>query len=274
MIFKLARFIRHGPFKRFSPMWLGLGHFYRWAFKFLNLSIVVKHQIGPYGPFKLDGYFAFSNFSSWGSGHNNGFEACIEACKNARCFIDIGAHVGLVSIPAAKVMEGNGEVHAFEPGAVNLGFLQRHVKINCLHNIRVNDLLVGEANGFIDFFEADYPNGQNSRVATSRVAAYRQVKRQQVSLDDYVQRNKLVPDIIKIDVEGAETAVISGARQTLKLHKPLIFLSVHPSELAQTPGGLDGLVSVINKCGYQCYELDGRKVSQFRLAEYVLKFEG
>jgi len=222
----------------------------------------------------LDGYFAFSDFKSWGVGHNNGFEACVEACRNAKCFIDIGAHIGLVTLPAAKVMEGRGEVHAFEPSAANLVFLKRHVEVNYLRNVRITSALVGDENILVDFFETDYPNGQNSKVSTSRITTYRQFKRQQLTLDQYVLQNRIQPEIIKIDVEGAETAVLKGARETLNLYKPLIFLSIHPTELAETPDGLAGLVGLIHECGYKCYELNGSEAVQFRLSEYLLKFEG
>ena len=273
MIFKIARFLRHGPFRRLSPVWVFLGKVYRWIFSSLNLSRPVEHYIGPYGPFMLDGYFAFSDFKRWGVGHNNGFEACVEACRNAKCFIDVGAHIGLVTIPAAKVMEGRGEVHAFEPSAVNLVFLKRHVAANCLRNISVTGALLGDENILVDFFETDYPNGQNSKVPTSRVTTYRQCKRQQLTLDEYVLQNKIEPEIIKIDVEGAETAVLKGARETLKLYKPLIFLSIHPTELAETPDGLEGLIELIHKCGYRCCKLDGSDATEFKLSEYVLKYE-
>ena len=249
------------------------GNIYRWLFRSLNLSTQVEHYIGPYGPFRLDGYFAFSDFKNWGGNHNNGFEPCIEACRSAKCFIDIGAHIGLVTLPAAKIMEGRGRVHAFEPSAVNLRFLQHHIAGNFLQNISVNDTLVGDEDSVVDFFETDYPNGQNSKVLTSRVAAYRRCKRAQVTLDGYVARKSIAPDIIKIDVEGAEIACGSGEHEKLALYKPIIFLSVHPAELAATSEGLDGLIKLIHQYGYRCYELDGSEAVHFRLAEYVLKHE-
>ena len=274
MLIKFLRNVRHGQLRSLTPFWLYLGRLFRFVLRYSNIPLQAEQHIGPYGPFKLNGYFAFSNFKAWGQGHNNGFEACIEACKSANCFIDIGAHIGLVTLPAASVMQGRGHVHAFEPAQTNLRFLNEHIASNSLKNISVSDNLVGDENNLVDFFEASYPNGQNSRVITSRVTAYKQVKRRQITLDSYVQRNEIVPDIIKIDVEGSETAVIKGARETLNLYKPIVFLSVHPKELAETPEGLNGLLRMIQEFGYRCYELDGSDVVHFRLAEYVLKFDG
>ena len=271
MIIKFLRQLRHGPLRRFSPAWLFLGNCYRSVFKLLKLSKSAAHNIGPYGPFLLDGYFAFSNFSKWGGGHNNGFEHCIEACRSANCFVDVGAHIGLVTLPAAKMLSGRGHVHAFEPAEINNRFLRRHLSLNCISNVSVSNVLLGERKELVDFFETKYPNGQNSKVETIRSRTYTKCKRDQISLDQYVAEKKISPDIIKIDVEGAEISVLAGARKTIKKFRPLIFLSVHPEELNATTKGVEGLKAIIRKIEYQCFEFDGSEVVEFKLSEYLLK---
>lgn len=101
-------------------------------------------MIGPFGPFHLNGRFAFSNFDQWGKGHNSAFEACVKACRNAQCVLDIGAHIGLVSLPASRMVASGGRVFAFEPAAGNLRFLHDHKTLNNLTNLEVVESLVGE----------------------------------------------------------------------------------------------------------------------------------
>lgn len=48
------------------------------------------------------------------------------------------------------------------------------------------------------------------------------------TIDTLVLRTGLTPDVINIDVEGAERAVLAGARSTLRQHHPIVFVSVHP----------------------------------------------
>jgi hypothetical protein len=50
-----------------------------------------------------------------------------------------------------------------------------------------------------------------------------------VTLDEFAVRNALSPDIVKIDVEGHESAVIEGAVQTLATHRPTVFMEYTPS---------------------------------------------
>ena len=85
---------------------------YRTVLRLLKLSNFVEHLLRLWA-FQLDGYFAFSNFRYWGDGHNNCLKR-IEACRSARCFIDVETHIGLVTLPASKMLDGSGSVHAFE----------------------------------------------------------------------------------------------------------------------------------------------------------------
>lgn len=56
---------------------------------------------------------------------------------------------------------------------------------------------------------------------------------QVTTLDREVEELDLIPDIIKIDVEGAEWDVLRGAEQTLAAHGPTLILSVHPEALSK-----------------------------------------
>lgn len=50
----------------------------------------------------------------------------------------------------------------------------------------------------------------------------------QITIDDFVALSKIVPAAMTIDVEGAEMKVLKGAERTLLMHKPLVWVSVHP----------------------------------------------
>lgn len=55
----------------------------------------------------------------------------------------------------------------------------------------------------------------------------------QYKLDDLIKTSNLMPDIISIDVEGAEFEVLKGAENTLRTKMPIIYLSLHPETLFQ-----------------------------------------
>jgi len=268
-VLETLRRLRHGPLSRFDRVWVPLGRLARFVIAALPRS-TVKQRIGPFGPFRLDAHFAFSNFEAWGQGHNNGFLATIEACRGKDCVFDIGGHIGLVTLPMSRVVSPAGRVFSFEPGEANLDFLRFHLARNGAANVEVVDALVGDSDGWTDFFEQSGATGQNSVVLKKNHEAYQRVRRRQVSLDRFCADSGLRPEIIKVDVEGAELAVLRGARETLRRDRPTLFLSVHPTELRLLGESTESLMREIDDLGYVCLEIDGKPVSAFRLAEYLM----
>jgi len=267
----LLRWLRHGPLQSLKPMWLALGRLYRWLYRAFGLSRTVTTRIGPYGPFRLDGFFAFSNFENWGGGHNGVFKKCVEACRGKTCVLDVGAHIGLVAIPVASVVSAVGRVICFEPALANRELLLKHATLNGFANIEVVPFLVGaEPLEAVRFFEMNQPTGMNTIATPKDAQGYHETSCRQVSLDSYCAEYGIVPDVIKIDVEGAEIGVLCGARALLSRHCPVIFLSVHPREIVALGGTVDKLSALIGQLGYDLRDAQGQKPERFALREYVL----
>ena len=71
------------------------------------------------------------------------------------------------------------------------------------------------------------------------------------SVDEMVTAGEIEPpDIMKIDVEGAEMLVLEGAKNTLQLHHPVLFVEIHSSEL------LEQCTSLLEELGYVVEALD------------------
>ena len=68
-----------------------------------------------------------------------------------------------------------------------------------------------------------------------------------ISIDEWIKQAHAVPDIIKIDVEGAEYDVLKGAMHTLQTYKPKILLATHD---CQSPGVKDRCVDLLKELGY------------------------
>ena len=273
----IIRRLRHGPLSFMGPGWVYLGRFYRRAVRRISwLSITQK--IGPYGPFKMLAEFTFTDLGRWGGAHNRGFDKCIEACRNKSCVLDVGAHVGFITLPAASVLAPGGRLYAFEPAKANLAMLRSHVKMNGLEDrVEIVDRLVGAIeNDGVPFYESVGPHGQNSIILKSETTlqseqgGYERTLHRQISLDRFCAQNGLEPQLIKIDVEGAEIGVLKGAQKIIEQSKPLLILSVHPREIALAGGSLEDLRDLIEQMGYEFRDVDGRLVEQLRLDEYIV----
>jgi len=265
------RYLRHGPLRFLAPVWILLGRFYRRATAIIGIDIVESHFIGPYGPFRMAGEFAFSDFASWGQEHNSGFARCVEACRNHNCVFDIGAHIGLVTMPMSRTVAPEGHVYAFEPASANRSFLAHHLRLNNITNVTVIDLLVGDTKSeAVPFFEHRAASGMNTRAPVKDQQAYVETNRAQTTLDAFCRENDLAPDVIKIDVEGAELTVLEGARQVLSTCRPFLVISMHPHHLkamGRDPGELHQFAETLN---YRVTDTAGNRVEEFQLDEYIM----
>lgn len=267
----ILRRLRHGPLRFLSPVWTPLGNLYRRALARSGSRMTARQKIGAYGPFRMSGEFAFSDFEHWGGDHNSGFELCVEACRGKTCVLDIGAHIGLVTLPVSTVLAPEGRVFAFEPSRANRDTLKKHLDLNGITNVEVVESLVGEREiEDVVFYEHAGVSGMNTRAPVKSGETYTQTHHTQMTLDSFCQAHNLRPDVIKIDVEGAEFAVLEGARKVLAEARPLLVVSIHPQHLKALGRDADELHGLAAASGYTVSDTDGRSVDSFQLDEYVL----
>ena len=237
-----------------------------------DVKAAVSIRVGPYGPFKFDSRFAFSDFSNFGRGKNSGLMPCVDAATGKKCVLDIGAHIGLVTLPLSEVLDSDGRVFSFEPGDDNRKFLRKHLDLNAITNVEVRGLVVGDRNlNEVEFFEQEGDSPMNSLAIRGEGGVYFPVVKRQTDLDSFCRNEGLSPDVIKIDVEGAEIKVLRGAREVLIKHKPLVFLSVHRDEIRELGGSLDELMALIVDVGYEVFDLNKNVIHKIDTNEYLLK---
>lgn len=220
----------------------------------------------------MSGEFAFSDFANWGDAHNSGFEFCVEASRGKACVLDIGAHIGLVSMPLSQVIAAPGVVFSFEPSKANRTTLRRHLNLNDITNVEVVELLVGDTDvEDIVLFEHAGVSGMNTLARVKSNETYLETHHAQCTLDTFCRARGIKPDVIKIDVEGAEFAVLEGAREILAEAKPVMVISIHPQHLKALGRDAAELHALAAASGYTVSDTGGNAVETFQLDEYVLK---
>jgi FkbM family methyltransferase len=175
----------------------------------------------------------------------------MDAVRPGDTCLDIGASIGLYTLGFANRLRGKGRVFSFEPDSSSYQVLQRHISMNgfsdlvCAMNIAASD-----TNGVIQFVAGKGPTshaaGPDEKTSCVSVAGF--------TLDTIFKGAGIVPDVIKIDVEGFELQVLKGATGVLsQTRRPrLIYLDVHPWAWPQL--GLDtttgALHDLLRGCGY------------------------
>ena len=165
---------------------------------------------------------------------------------------DIGANVGYFSLLASVLVGPQGQVAAFEPLPRNIHFLQRHIHINRLDNVAVIEAAVSDHAG-----HAHFNLGASS--AMGHLAEEGEIEVELVALDSLVDQGRLPPpDVIKVDVEGAEYEVLHGAQKLLEKYQPIIFLDTHGRKAHHFT------ITFLENLGYRFEILDGKDLQETR----------
>jgi FkbM family methyltransferase len=145
--------------------------------------------------------------------------------------VDVGANVGIFTVPLALAVGPHGTVIAVEPSPENVAQLEHNVRLNKLANVDVHPIaLAAEAGRLTLQLGADPAFHSTSTVVRSRDAAAATLVRAQTL--DAVWRDAGSPDVsfLKIDTEGAELDVLHGGRDLLETCRMPILLEAKERE--------------------------------------------
>lgn len=120
-------------------------------------------------------------------------------------YVDVGANVGNLVVPAARKVGEEGLVYAFEPHPRTCSYLHENIRLNRLSNVVVFGAAVGNRNGYTRI--SDYrSDDQNTVVSTGGILV------PEVRIDTLVQAPVT---LMKVDVEGFEKFVLEGCEGIL-----------------------------------------------------------
>ena len=171
--------------------------------------------------------------------------------------LDVGSYHGYFA--GVMAVNGAGAVHCFEPNPENLQKLDRLARINSNLPLRIHRLALGDRDGETEFvLMAEDTMGKlaASEFKTARASGAR-FKVRVARLDTLVQRGEVpLPDLIKVDVEGAEKMFLEGAMNSLRAKRPLVLLEYHSGPLARA------CAEILEGLGYQIEWLETESPEQ------------
>src|SRR5439155_882885 len=130
-------------------------------------------------------------------------------------FVDVGAYFGYYSIVAAHSSKGTAKIYAFEPLSANFTRLLENLQLNGLSNVRTFKVAIGGATAEADFEIPPATNRGTGRIVKIARPNRPVEKVGVLTLDAFVEAEQLSKiDLLKIDVEGSELAVLQGGRDS------------------------------------------------------------
>ncbi len=162
-------------------------------------------------------------------------------------FYDIGANNGFITLLAASLVGHDGLVFAFEPLPGNVRILQKNIEMNYIQGCVLVDKAVSNKNGRQELFVS------KSSATPSLLRAgphdVESISVSTVTLDEFVQSHP-APDLIKMDVEGAEVDVLEGATSLLYGDKaPGLIIEVHDQKKGEE------VEKILGNAGYRIERL-------------------
>ncbi len=170
-----------------------------------------------------------------------------EDAARATVVFDIGANVGFYTLVAAT-RPGRPAVFAFEPLPRNVQFLHRHASINGLDNVTIVEAAVADTVGTARFDPG--PHASMGHLDGGGSLAVRSTTIDALVLDEQLP----MPDLIKIDVEGAELQVLTGADRVVRHRRPILYVATHAVSLHA------GCLTWLAERGYDCDDLGGDEI--------------
>jgi FkbM family methyltransferase len=154
---------------------------------------------------------------------------------------DIGANYGVHTFLMAKLLGPLGHVYAFEPIPEIMACLRENVELNGFSNVTCVELALGDRTGWSKF--ARGIDSSSGRLVGPGSPPGGDLSVGVTTLDEYVLgEGHRAPCFVKLDVEGAESLVLSGAKGVLKAHPPTLLVELHnPTEDVHVGGILSDL---------------------------------
>jgi len=149
-------------------------------------------------------------------------------------FYDVGAHIGVMSLIAARIVGQRGCVVAFEADDANAAMTQAHAKRNGCSQILVVPKAAWSSCGTLAFQRDARSSSHNQgrvRTQSGGEAQSDSVSVDAITLDSLADVFP-APDLVKIDVEGAEAEVLAGSQRIFERSHPRLICEIHDRNAA------------------------------------------
>jgi FkbM family methyltransferase len=150
--------------------------------------------------------------------------------------IEVGGHIGYISLLFSTLVGDGGKVHVFEPGINNLPYLRFNTAKRS--NVTIIPKAAGNINAKMPFYMENVSGQNNSlvkdfeifnnvkRMSYNKKATITEVEVEVVRVDNYAKENSITPDFIKIDAEGFEFEILKGISNIIEKHCPAFMIAI------------------------------------------------
>lgn len=179
--------------------------------------------------------------------------------KGCRCFADVGANLGYFTTIAAKVRP-DIPIYGFEMDETLQPIIRRNLERNGITNATLVNAAVGQDQQVFPYTPHPYSFlSMVSGIPTGPVEL--KLMARTIRLDDYFADEPLKPDLMKVDIDGSEMAMLRGSEELLAQPGLEMFLEVHTYHLPLFGSTTAEVLEFLRHRDYRCFRLVGFRES-------------
>ena len=178
---------------------------------------------------------------------------------------DVGGDQGLFTLFFASRVGDTGWVVVFEPNEISLQRIRRNVRINQFSNVTIIPRGLAENQARRQF---KYPTGEPA--LGSVFGGIDDIRHEELqdenmvhceievnALDNEITQGSLpVPDFIKLDVEGMEYPALKGMINTLRQHRPRLYIEIHGDSYSSKLANVENVVAFLDDLRYRMLHVE------------------
>lgn len=184
----------------------------------------------------------------------------VEYLRSGDVVVDVGAHIGMLTAVAAQLLGPSGVVYAFEVDPTNFLQLVKTIRRNSMNNVYPQNIALSDVVGTSQFYRPEDSWGAfmiNPRDCGLLSASESSTKTGIIelpttTLDTFFQEHAVERlDLIKIDVDGPELAILRGGTHIIRGYKPALI--VETSYFNRKHSTFDETWTFLRDSGYEVY---------------------
>jgi len=185
---------------------------------------------------------------------------------------DIGAHMGIMSALFCA-MQPTNRAYSFEPSPLTRKRLEVIRNLNKIEDrMFIQPTAIGRDRSKLEMLLD--PVGGYVQVQQFDHAGWAEPQRIEVDVESIAQASErlgVVPDFIKLDIEGFEHEALEGSLAFLKQHHPTLLFELHSNYLDERGLSPHQVVAMLTECGYSFSSYTGVPLSAASIADSPLQ---
>ena len=179
------------------------------------------------------------------------FQKMAEVLKPGDGFLDIGANFGFHTLFAAKKIGAKGQIVAIEPIPKNLRILRKNIQLNGIaRNTRIEEAAISDSSAPFVAMGAT-AGGPDVTAAIHLKPTEGTLKVPNRAWDSFSWSREFAPNLVKIDIEGAELSALKSGVEFLKRVRPVLLIEVHANLLPEFGATEEDLTDFLSRLGYK-----------------------